>query len=87
MTLFRYRCTETAGSISINGQLRDMREFKKISCYIMQNDITQPNLTVYEAMSFAADLKLGRRKSRSQKRAAVSRDLGLLPWPGHLTLL
>lgn len=70
-----YRCTDIGGSININGQLRDLHEFKKMSCYIMQNDLIQPNLTVFEAMSFAADLKLGKKKSKSQKCAAVSKDL------------
>jgi ABC-type multidrug transport system ATPase subunit len=69
---------EIGGSISINGQLRDMDKFKKMSCFIMQESITQPNLTVLEAMYFAADLKLGRSKSTPEKRAAVSRNLDLL---------
>ncbi|XP_039305439.1 ATP-binding cassette sub-family G member 1 [Solenopsis invicta] len=73
-----YRCTETGGSISINGQIRDMDEFKKMSCYIMQEDLIQPHLTVLEAMSFAADLKLGRRKSTSEKRAAIDEILSTL---------
>ncbi|KYN06508.1 PREDICTED: ATP-binding cassette sub-family G member 1-like [Cyphomyrmex costatus] len=73
-----YRCTGIGGSININGQLRNMHEFKKITCYIMQNDLTQPNLTVFEAMSFAADLKLGRRKSKSEKRAAIDEILSTL---------
>ncbi|KAL0102027.1 hypothetical protein PUN28_018521 [Cardiocondyla obscurior] len=55
-----------------------MNEFKKISCYIMQNDITQPNLTVFEAMSFAADLKLGKRKSKSEKYATIDEILTTL---------
>ncbi|XP_071647246.1 ATP-binding cassette sub-family G member 1 isoform X3 [Temnothorax longispinosus] len=77
-----YKCTDIGGSISINGQLRDMHEFKKMSCYIMQNDLIQPNLTVYEAMSFAADLKLGKRKSKSQKCAAIEEILSTLRLTG-----
>ncbi|XP_018045388.1 PREDICTED: ATP-binding cassette sub-family G member 4-like, partial [Atta colombica] len=76
--LLRYRYRDIGGSININGQLRNMREFKKISCYIMQNDLIQPNLTVFEAMSFAADLKLGRRKSKSQKCAIIDEILRTL---------
>jgi len=49
-----------------------------MSCYIMQNDLTQPNLTVFEAMSFAADLKLGKKKSKSEKCTVVSTDFSLL---------
>lgn len=66
------RYTEVSGSIDINGQPRVMKKFKKMSCYIMQDDLAQPRLTVIEAMSFAADLKLGRKKSQSEKRIAVS---------------
>lgn len=77
-----YRCTDVGGSISINGQLRDMHEFKKMSCYIMQDDLIQPNLTVFEAMSFAADLKLGRRKSKSQKHIAIDEILSTLRFTG-----
>lgn len=43
-----------------------------MSCYIMQDDLAAPGLKVIEAMTFAADLKLGRRKSQSEKRFVVS---------------
>lgn len=66
------RTTDIGGLISVNGQPRDIQKFKKMSCYIMQNDLVQPKLTVFEAMLFAADLKLGRTKSRSEKLVAVS---------------
>ncbi|XP_028045850.1 ATP-binding cassette sub-family G member 1 isoform X2 [Monomorium pharaonis] len=72
------------GSISINGQLRDMNKFKNMSCYIMQENFTQPNLTVLETMSFAADLKIGRRKSKSQKRAIIDEILSTLRLTGTL---
>jgi len=38
----------------------------------MQNDLLQSKLTVLEAMTFATELKLGRNKTSSEKRAAVS---------------
>lgn len=45
------------------------------SCYIMQEDLLQPRLTVLEAMRFAADLKLGNRLTPSEKLSAVSEHI------------
>ncbi|KAL6433358.1 hypothetical protein ACFW04_006493 [Cataglyphis niger] len=73
-----YKYTEISGSIDINGQPRVMKKFKKMSCYIMQDDLVQPRLTVLEAMSFAADLKLGRKKSQSEKHIAINEILATL---------
>ncbi|XP_050450728.1 ATP-binding cassette sub-family G member 1-like isoform X2 [Cataglyphis hispanica] len=73
-----YKYTEISGSININGQPRNMQEFKKMSCYIMQNDLVQPKLTVIEAMSFAADLKLGKKKSQFEKHIAINEILATL---------
>ncbi|XP_029667725.1 ATP-binding cassette sub-family G member 1-like isoform X1 [Formica exsecta] len=73
-----YKYTDTSSSININGKPRNMQEFKKMSCYIMQEDLVQPKLTVMEAMSFAADLKLGRKKSQSEKRIAINEILATL---------
>ncbi|XP_014474845.1 PREDICTED: ATP-binding cassette sub-family G member 1-like [Dinoponera quadriceps] len=73
-----YKCTDINGSININGQPRNIREFKKMSCYIMQQDLVQPKLTVSEAMAFAADLKLDKRKSLFEKHIAIDEILNTL---------
>ncbi|XP_047120003.1 ATP-binding cassette subfamily G member 4-like isoform X2 [Schistocerca piceifrons] len=77
-----YRCSEVTGSILTNGSPRNLRQFRKMSRYIMQEDLVQPHLTVLEAMLIAADLKLGNHLTRSQKRTAVEEILDMLRLSG-----
>ncbi|XP_015184714.1 PREDICTED: ATP-binding cassette sub-family G member 1-like isoform X2 [Polistes dominula] len=73
-----YKCQGATGSININGIPRDLKEFKKCSCYIMQNDLIQPKLTVSESMHFAIDLKIGSKLTKKEKCAIIKEIISIL---------
>ncbi|VVC95609.1 unnamed protein product [Leptidea sinapis] len=53
-----YRMSGVGGTIYVNGRRRITKHFKKMSCYIQQDDRLQGLLTVGENMALASDLKL-----------------------------
>ncbi|XP_023702626.1 ATP-binding cassette sub-family G member 4 isoform X2 [Cryptotermes secundus] len=70
-----YTTNGVTGSVRVNGFERDIHQFRKQSCYIMQDDKVQPLLTVQEAMKVAVSLKLGPEFSSRYKLERVDQIL------------
>lgn len=71
----------SSGSVRINGRERnskDPEEFKKLSCYIQQDDYIRMELTVGEAMTYTTDLKLGNSFSQKKKKEQIQGLLEML---------
>lgn len=73
-------CSETgvSGKITVNGKSRssNSQSFRNISAYIHQDDALRPYLTVKEAMTVAAHLKLGFNVTKEYKQKLVSLIIG-----------
>jgi ABC-type multidrug transport system ATPase subunit len=66
------------GTLHANGKIRDNRVFHKLSCYITQEDLIQPLLTVQEIMMVAARLKLPSHTSEKHRLDKVEEALNNL---------
>lgn len=71
-----YRSAGVTGELLVNGASRDEQLFQKSSCYITQEDLLQPFLTVREAMDVAANLKVP--KGQKAPSEEILQELGLL---------
>ncbi|XP_058168547.1 uncharacterized protein LOC131283007 [Anopheles ziemanni] len=63
------------GEILVNKQHRDLKRFRRLSAYIMQDHDLQPHLTVLEAMHFSANLKIGAELSPASKKIRMNEIL------------
>lgn len=69
----------SSGEVKLNDAVRDQSpKYKKFSAYIPQDEELRLGLTVNEAMTFAANLKLGYHVSQSYKKQQVVEILELL---------
>lgn len=73
-----FRTTGAEGSITMNGHERNLSAFRKLSCYIMQDNQLHGNLTVAEAMKVASNLKLGSNVTEAEKAEVVSKNYYIL---------
>ncbi|KAJ8947362.1 hypothetical protein NQ318_002888 [Aromia moschata] len=67
-----YRIRGIGGTVYLNGVSRNLKQFRKLSCYITQDDRLQPLLTVEENMHIAADLKLSSDTSQKEKSEIIN---------------
>lgn len=63
----------TSGTITINDQNRDLNRFRSQAAYIMQDCQLQMLITVWEAMYFSANLKLGAQLDNIEKNERVNK--------------
>jgi ATP-binding cassette subfamily G (WHITE) protein 1 len=59
------------GQITINDMIRDEKLFRQQSAFITQSHDLQPLLTVYEALKYSANLKIGNDVSILLKKIRV----------------
>ncbi|KAF8563150.1 hypothetical protein P879_11435 [Paragonimus westermani] len=67
-----YRTKNVSGNTYVNKEERDPHEFRKITSYIMQDDLLLPHLSVEETMMCSANLKLSESTDTTTKRMIVS---------------
>ncbi|RZC33019.1 ATP-binding cassette sub-family G member 1 [Asbolus verrucosus] len=73
-----YRIRGVTGKVYANGVIRNLKAFRKSSCYIQQDDRLQPLLTTQENMQIAADLKLPSEVPKSEKNEIIDEILKML---------
>lgn len=67
-----YKSKDVTGTVKVNGSLRDQKQFRHMSSYVMQDSLLHPLLTVQEAMRFSVNLKIGKELDADEKEQRVS---------------
>ncbi|GBP31653.1 ATP-binding cassette sub-family G member 1 [Eumeta japonica] len=80
---FSFRTSGMEGSITVNGMERNLSSFRKLSCYIMQDNQLHGNLTVAEAMAVATALKLPSSIPKAHKDEVIQEILETLSLTDH----
>lgn len=70
-----YRTKDAGGQVLVNGVERNLRQFRKMSCYIMQDDVLLPHLNVMESMMVSANLHLRECLSHEDKERVINEIL------------
>ncbi|KAL5279573.1 hypothetical protein ACFFRR_003894 [Megaselia abdita] len=82
-----FKTTGVDGAILLNGRRRDLPTFRRMSCYITQDDRLNPLLTVMENMTIAAKLKLGPNVPYEEKATRIEGILLMLGLYNHCDTL
>ncbi|XP_030384896.1 ATP-binding cassette sub-family G member 1 [Scaptodrosophila lebanonensis] len=75
-----FRARGVSGNLRVNGKpmSTNSERFRKLSCYIHQDDLLRPQLMVGEIMLMAAHLKLGFQITKAHKMNLIKHILSLL---------
>ncbi|XP_067952216.1 ATP-binding cassette sub-family G member 1-like isoform X2 [Watersipora subatra] len=73
-----YKTNHVEGDIMTNGSVRNLRKFRKMSCYIMQDDQLLPHLAVEEALLCSANLKLAESMVMEEKESLIEDILDMM---------
>ncbi|XP_037042712.1 ATP-binding cassette sub-family G member 4-like [Bradysia coprophila] len=70
-----YTTHNVNGQITINGQERNLKRFRRQTAYIMQDHNLHSFITVMEAMHFSANLKIGSEMTQAEKKLRIRQIL------------